>query len=90
MGDVLVRILIDEHHRASLAQRSWLAHAQYFLRSAIAGRYLEFINRQTLGVNPAHAKEDWRVRYHSFARTVMIFDRACRSSVSITSPGEWE
>jgi hypothetical protein len=47
MGDVLVRILKDEHHRASLAQRSRLAHAQYFSCSAIAGRYVEFINRQT-------------------------------------------
>jgi len=29
MSDVLVRILKEEHHRASLVQRSWLARTQY-------------------------------------------------------------
>src|SRR5467141_1777751 len=36
LGDVLVRVLEDEHYRASLAQRSWLAHRQYFSWRAIA------------------------------------------------------
>jgi glycosyltransferase involved in cell wall biosynthesis len=30
LGDVLVRVLEDEHYRASLAQRSWVAQRQYF------------------------------------------------------------
>ena len=47
MSDVLVRILKEEHHRASLVQRSWLARTQYFPWSTVAGRYVEFISRQT-------------------------------------------
>jgi glycosyltransferase involved in cell wall biosynthesis len=43
LGDVLVRVLEDEHYRTSLAQRSWLAQAQYFSWSAIAARYAEFM-----------------------------------------------
>jgi len=42
---VLVRVLKDEHYRTSLAQRSWLAHAQYFSWHAIAARYSEFMNQ---------------------------------------------
>ena len=45
LGDVLVRVLKDEHYRTSLAQRSWLAHAQYFSWHAIAARYSEFMNQ---------------------------------------------
>ena len=45
LGDVLVRVLKDEHYRTSLAQRSWLAHAQYFSWRAIAARYAEFMKR---------------------------------------------
>jgi len=33
----------DEHYRASLAQRSWLAQRQYFSWQAIAARYAEFM-----------------------------------------------
>jgi glycosyltransferase involved in cell wall biosynthesis len=47
LGDVLVRVLKDEHYRTSLAQRSWLAYTQYFSWRAIAARYAEFMNRQT-------------------------------------------
>jgi len=43
LGDVLVRVLKDEHYRTSLAQRSWVAHAQYFSWRAIAARYAEFM-----------------------------------------------
>jgi len=43
LGDVLVRVLEDEHYRASLAQRSWLAQRQYFSWQAIAARYAEFM-----------------------------------------------
>jgi glycosyltransferase involved in cell wall biosynthesis len=43
LGDVLVRVLEDEHYRASLAQRSWLAQAEHFSWRAIAARYAEFI-----------------------------------------------
>jgi glycosyltransferase involved in cell wall biosynthesis len=43
LGDVLVRVLGDEHYRTSLAQRSWLAQAQYFSWSAIARSYAEFM-----------------------------------------------
>jgi len=43
LGDVLVRVLEDEHYRASLAQRSWLAQRQYFSWRAIAVRYAEFM-----------------------------------------------
>jgi glycosyltransferase involved in cell wall biosynthesis len=45
LGDVLVRVLKDEHYRTSLAQRSWLAHAQYFSWRAIAARYAEFMKQ---------------------------------------------
>src|SRR6267378_1530395 len=45
LGDVLVRVLRDEHCRTSLAQRSWLAHAQYFSWRAIAARYAEFMKQ---------------------------------------------
>lgn len=46
LGDVLVRVLEDEHYRASLAQRSWLAQAQYFSWRAIAARYVEFLRKE--------------------------------------------
>ncbi len=47
LEDVLVHVLEDEHYRASLAQRSWLAHQQYFSWRAIAARYAEFLRKQT-------------------------------------------
>jgi hypothetical protein len=36
-------VLQDEHYRASLAQRSWLAQAQYFSWHAIARRYAKLL-----------------------------------------------
>ena len=46
LKDVLLRILEDEHYRASLAQRSWLAQRQYFSWRAIAARYAELLRRE--------------------------------------------
>jgi glycosyltransferase involved in cell wall biosynthesis len=46
LGDVLLRVLEDEHYRASLAQRSLLAQRQYFSWRVIAGRYAEFMRRE--------------------------------------------
>src|SRR5207253_818281 len=43
LGDVLLRVLEDEHYRASLAQQSWVAQQQYFSWPAIAARYGEFM-----------------------------------------------
>ena len=43
LGDVLLRVLDDEHYRASLAQQSWVAQQQYFSWPAIAARYGEFM-----------------------------------------------
>jgi len=43
LGDVLLRVLEDEHYRASLAQRSWVAQQQYFSWPVIAARYAEFM-----------------------------------------------
>jgi len=46
LGDVLLRVLKDEHYRASLAQRSWLAQRKYFSWHVIAARYAEFMRRE--------------------------------------------
>jgi hypothetical protein len=46
LGDVLLRALQDEHCRASLAQRSLLAHRQYISWCAIAAHYAEFMRRE--------------------------------------------
>jgi glycosyltransferase involved in cell wall biosynthesis len=46
LGDVLVRVLEDEHSRASLAQKSWVAQAQHFSWRAIAARYAEFLRKE--------------------------------------------
>jgi glycosyltransferase involved in cell wall biosynthesis len=46
LGDVLLRVLQDEHYRASLAQRSLLAQRQYFSWRVIAARYAEFMRRE--------------------------------------------
>jgi glycosyltransferase involved in cell wall biosynthesis len=45
LGDVLLRVLQDEHYRASLAQQSWVAHQQYFSWTAIAAKYAEFLKK---------------------------------------------
>jgi len=46
LGDVLLRVLKDEHYRASLTQRSWVAQRQYFSWPAIAARYAEFMRSE--------------------------------------------
>ena len=46
LKDVLLRVLEDEHYRASLAQRSWLAQRQYFSWRAIAARYAKLMQRE--------------------------------------------
>jgi glycosyltransferase involved in cell wall biosynthesis len=46
LGDVLLRVLKDEHYRASLAQRSWVVQRQYFSWPAIAARYADFMRRE--------------------------------------------
>ena len=46
LGDVLLRVLQDEHYRASLAQRSLFAQRQYFSWHVIAARYAEFMRRE--------------------------------------------
>jgi hypothetical protein len=43
---VLLRVLEDEHYRASLAQKSWLAQAQHFSWRAIAEQYAEFRRKE--------------------------------------------
>jgi glycosyltransferase involved in cell wall biosynthesis len=45
LGDILLRVLEDEHYRASLAQRSLLAQRQYFSWHVIAARYAEFMRK---------------------------------------------
>jgi glycosyltransferase involved in cell wall biosynthesis len=45
LGDVLLRVLEDEHYRALLAQRSLLAQREYFSWHVIAARYAEFMRR---------------------------------------------
>lgn len=46
LGDVLVRVLEDEHHRISLAQRSWRAQREYFSWRAIAAQYAKFLRKE--------------------------------------------
>ena len=46
LGNVLLRVLEDEHYRTSLAQRSLLAQRQYFSWPVIAARYAEFLKKQ--------------------------------------------
>jgi len=46
LGEVLLRVLEDEHYRASLAQRSWIAQQRYFSWSRIAARYAEFLEKK--------------------------------------------
>lgn len=45
LGEVLLHVLEDEHYRASLAQRSWIAHQRHFSWNVIAGRYAEFLQK---------------------------------------------
>jgi glycosyltransferase involved in cell wall biosynthesis len=46
LKEVLLRVLEDEHYRASLAQRSSLAQRQHFSWHAIAARYAELLREK--------------------------------------------
>lgn len=46
LGKVLLHVLEDEHYRASLAQRSWIAQQRFFSWNVIAGRYAEFLEKK--------------------------------------------
>ena len=46
LGEVLLRVLEDEHYRAELAQKSWAAQNKYFSWRAIAARYAECLGQQ--------------------------------------------
>ena len=46
LGAVLLHVLQDEHYRASLAQRSWIAQQRYFSWNRIAARYVEFLEKK--------------------------------------------
>jgi glycosyltransferase involved in cell wall biosynthesis len=43
LGEVLSRVLSDEHYRTSLARQSWLAQRENFSWGAIAKKYAEFL-----------------------------------------------
>lgn len=45
LGEVLLHVLEDEHYRASLAQRSWIAQQRVFSWNVIAGKYAEFLEK---------------------------------------------
>lgn len=45
LGAVLLHVLEDEHYRASLAQRSWVAQQRYFSWTVIARQYAELLGR---------------------------------------------
>jgi glycosyltransferase involved in cell wall biosynthesis len=45
LGGVLLHVLQDEHYRASLAQRSWVAQQRYFSWTVIASRYAELLRK---------------------------------------------
>ena len=47
LGTVLLHVLQDEHYRASLAQRSWIAQQRYFSWTAIASRYAQFLEKRS-------------------------------------------
>ena len=47
LGTVLLHVLQDEHYRASLAQRSWIAQQRYFSWTAIASRYAQFMEERS-------------------------------------------
>lgn len=46
LGAVLLHVLEDEHYRASLAQRSWIAQQRYFSWNVIGARYVEFLEKK--------------------------------------------
>ena len=45
LGEALLHVLEDQHYRATLAQRSWIAQQRYFSWNVIAGRYTEFLEK---------------------------------------------
>jgi glycosyltransferase involved in cell wall biosynthesis len=47
LGEVLLHVLEDEHYRASLAQRSWIAQQRFFSWTVIAARYAQFLGNET-------------------------------------------
>ena len=58
LHDVLLHILQDEHHRASLAQQSWVAQQRHFSWNVIARQYAEFVekSRDSLASSPSETK----------------------------------
>jgi glycosyltransferase involved in cell wall biosynthesis len=46
LGEVLARVLGDDHYRATLARQSWLAQREYFSWRAIGARYAEFLKQK--------------------------------------------
>ena len=46
LGEVLLHVLEDQHYRAALAQRSWIAQQRYFSWNMIAARYAEFLEKK--------------------------------------------
>jgi glycosyltransferase involved in cell wall biosynthesis len=46
LGTILLHVLQDEHYRAALAQRSWIAQQRYFSWTAIASRYAQFLEER--------------------------------------------
>ena len=47
LGEALVRLLTQGDYRASLAERSRVAHTQYFAWEAIAARYVETLDQSS-------------------------------------------
>jgi len=43
LGEVLLHVLEDQHYRADLAQRSWIAQHRFFSWTVIAARYADFL-----------------------------------------------
>lgn len=50
LGQVLLHVLQDEHYRASLAQRSWVAQQRYFSWTAIARQYAQLLGQESATV----------------------------------------
>ena len=45
LGEVLLHVLQDGHHRADLGRRSWVAQQRYFSWTAIAGQYAQLLEK---------------------------------------------
>lgn len=46
LGEVLLHVLQDEHYRALLAQRSWIAQQRCFSWNVIAAHYAQFLEKK--------------------------------------------